>query len=131
VLRRHLGRVLSVTALALVAVGLLVAVGAEDGGTDGPTQAAAPPATAPAEPDPYPLASGQTPANVRLLVFERAYSECASHELAQLAAKYKSADTSKQGVAVVVGRAWASYFKAGRDAAREGRAGCLQAAESR
>ena len=59
-------------------------------------------------------------------VFERAYSECASTEDDLLASKYKAADTSPEGVAAVVGRAWASYFKAGQDAVQDGQHGCQQ-----
>lgn len=116
--------------MALVAVGLLVVGGAAEDQRDQQPEPEAAPAMTTALEDPYPLADGVTPGEIRLAVFERSYSECASYDLDQLAAKYKSADTSKQGVAAAVGRAWASYFKAGRDAAREGRAGCLQGAES-
>jgi hypothetical protein len=95
----------------------------DDGGDADTTEAAA---TTPAEPDPYPLATGTTPKDVQLVVYERAYSECASTELAALAAKYKASDPSKEGVAAAVGRGWASYFKAGQDAVQDGRDGCLQ-----
>lgn len=129
-MKRYIGRTLLVVAVAVMAVGLLVVGGAaEDEGDQQPEREAAPAATTAVE-DPYPLADGVTPDEIRLAVFERSYSECASYGLDQLAAKYKAADTSKQGVAAAVGRAWASYFKAGRDAAREGRAGCLQGAAS-
>jgi hypothetical protein len=87
--------------------------------------------TAPAQTDPYPLESSTTPENVQLAVYERAYSECASTDLALLASKYKAADTSNKGVAAVVGRAWASYFKAGQDAVGDGRDGCLQGISQR
>jgi hypothetical protein len=75
--------------------------------------------------DPYPLAAGTTSEEIQLVVYERAYSECASTDLDLLAAKYKAADDSKQGVATVVGRAWASYFSAGQDAVQDGRDACL------
>ena len=88
-------------------------------------------ATAPVEPDPYPLATGTTPDEIQLLIYERAYSECASTELNALAAKYKAADESPEGVAAAVGRGWASYFKAGPDAVPDGRDGCLQGQEQR
>jgi hypothetical protein len=118
-------------------LGLLLAVGLVVGGVsanranddDSTTEPAA--VTAPAETDAYPLSSSTTPENVQLAVYERAYSECASTDLALLASKYKAADTSDNGVAVVVGRAWASYFKAGQDAVGDGRDGCLQGISQR
>ena len=76
--------------------------------------------------DPHPLAAGTTPENVQIAVYERAYSECATTEDALLASKYKAEDTSSAGVAAIVGRAWASYFKAGQDAVQDGLDGCLQ-----
>ena len=93
---------------------------------DGETGATAAEATTSAETDPYPLATGTTPKDVQLVVYERAYSECASTEIAALAAKYKASDPSKEGVAAAVGRGWASYFKAGQDAVQDGLDGCLQ-----
>jgi hypothetical protein len=120
-----------------IVLGLLLAVGLVVGGVsanranddDSTTEPAA--VTAPAETDAYPLSSSTTPENVQLAVYERAYSECASTDLALLASKYKAADTSDNGVAVVVGRAWASYFKAGQDAVGDGRDGCLQGISQR
>ncbi len=87
--------------------------------------------TATTEPDPYPLASGTTPKEVQTAIFERAYSECATNDNAALAAKYKTSDLSAEGVAAAVGRGWASYFKAGRDAVRDGQDGCLQGQQDR
>jgi hypothetical protein len=87
--------------------------------------------TAATEPDPYPLSPGTTPKDVQTAIFERALSECASTELPALAAKYKSADDSPEGVAAAVGRGWASYFKAGRDAVQDGQDGCLQGQQQR
>ncbi len=68
---------------------------------------------------------------MQITVYERAYSECASTEDALLASKYKAADTSPEGVAAVVGRAWASYFKAGQDAVQDGQDGCRQGQQDR
>ena len=68
---------------------------------------------------------------MQIAVFERAYSECASTEDDLLASKYKAADTSPEGVAAVVGRAWASYFKAGQDAVQDGQHGCRQGQQDR
>jgi hypothetical protein len=120
-----------------IVLGLLLAVGLVVGGVsanranddDSTTEPAA--VTAPAETDAYPLSSSTTPENVQLAVYERAYSECASTDLALLASKYKAADTSDNGVAVVVGRAWASYFKAGQDTVGDDRDGCLQGISQR
>jgi hypothetical protein len=115
-----------------ILLGLLLAVGLVVGGVsanraDDDGSATEPAATtAPVETDPYPLASSTTPEDVQTAVYERAYSECASTELALLASKYKAADTTEQSVAAIVGRAWASYFKAGQDAVADGRDGCLQ-----
>jgi len=117
-------------------LGLLLAVGLVVGGVSANREddgSATEPAaiTAPVETDAYPLGSSTTPENVQLAVYERAYSECASTDLALLASKYKAADTSDKGVAAVVGRAWASYFKAGQDAVGDGRDGCLQGISQR
>jgi len=121
-----------------IVLGLLLAVGLVVGGVSATraneedaatTERVA--VTAPAQTDPYPLESSTTPEDVQLAVYERAYSECASTDLALLASKYKAADTSNKGVAAVVGRAWASYFKAGQDAVGDGRDGCLQGISQR
>lgn len=122
-------RRISIAVGLLLALGLVVGVAAGDrlaGGDDEGTTTETV-RTAPAETDPYPLATGVTPREVQDMVFERAYSECATGDPPALAAKYKTEDTSDEGVAEAVGRGWASYFKAGSDAAEEGRAGCLQA----
>ena len=119
-------RRISIALGLLLALGLVVGVGAGNrlaGDDDGRTTEAV--ATQP-EFDPHPLAPGTTPANVQLAVYERAYSECATTEDALLASKYKAEDTSSDGVAAIVGRAWASYFKAGQDAVQDGTDGCLQ-----
>lgn len=115
----------------LLAVGLVVGgVSANRANDDG--SATEPSAiTAPVETDAYPLGSSTTPEDVQTAVYERAYSECSSTELALLASKYKVSDTSDKGVAAVVGRAWASYFKAGQDAVGDGRDGCLQGISQR
>ena len=119
-------RRISIVLGVLLALGLLIGV-ASGNRLTGDDDAATIEAKAPqVEPDPYPLAAGTTPKNVQLAVYERAYSECASTEDALLASKYKTTDTSSEGVAAAVGRAWASYFKAGQDAVQDGRDGCLQ-----
>ena len=83
---------------------------------------AAPATTATTTADPLP-----TPETVKIAIFERAYSECASTEFALLANKYKVAKKTKPNVATAVAVAWTKYFKGGKDAIPEGRAGCQQA----
>ena len=120
-------RRISIALGVLLAVGLVIGVASGNrlaGDDEERVTTAA--AVTPAEPDPHPLSPGTTPTNVQLLVFERAYSECATTEDALLASKYKAEDTSSEGVAAIVGRAWASYFKAGQDAVQDGQAGCRQ-----
>ena len=126
------------TRLIFIGLGILLAVVLVVGGVsatrrddEGESRTTVAAATAPAVPDPYPLGSSPTPENVKISVYERAYSECASTELKLLASKYKVEDTSKAGVAAAVGRAWASYFDAGQDAVGGGRDGCLQGISQR
>ncbi len=121
-----------------IAVGLLLALGLVIGvasgnrlaGDDDEGRTTEAVATQP-ELDPHPLAPGTTPASVQTAVYERAYSECASTEDALLASKYKAEDTSSEGVAAIVGLAWASYFKAGQDAVQDGQDGCQQGQKDR
>ena len=120
-------RRISIVLGLLLAVAVVIGVGSAGrlgGGDEGSTTTKA--VATEAEPDLYPLSPGTTPKSVQLVVFERAYSECASTDLKLLASKYKAADTSPEGVAAVVGRAWASYFKAGQDAVQDGHDGCRQ-----
>jgi hypothetical protein len=126
-------RRISIALGLLLALGLVIGVASgnrltDDDDEDTTIEAVA---TPPVEPDPYPLAAGTTPESVQIAVYERAYSECASTEDALLASKYKAEDTSPEGVAAAVGRAWASYFKAGQDAVQDGRDGCLQGQQDR
>lgn len=128
-MKRKLGRAvaLGLVLLAVVSIAGGVSVARLTDDDD-----AAPAASAEAEADErYPLAAGTTAESVQVAVYERAFSECASVDLKLLAAKYKAADTSSRGVADIVGRAWASYFKAGRDAVLDGRDGCLQGQQRR
>jgi hypothetical protein len=67
-----------------------------------------------------------TPESIRLAVFERSYSECASYDLQRLAAKYR-VDARPQPVAFAVARAWTQQFGGGQDAEPSGRDGCFQA----
>ena len=76
-------------------------------------------------------AAAPTPDNLKLAVFERAYSECASTEFERLVAKYKVADRTRSGVSTAVGLEWVEFLRAGQDAVPDGRAGCLQGLEDR
>ena len=127
-------RRISIALGLLLAAGLLVGVVSADrlsGDDDGITTTEAVETTAPVATDPYPLSTSTTPKDVQLLVFERAYSECASTKPDLLASKYKAADTSEPAVAKIVALAWASYFKAGPDAVQDGLEGCLQGQKDR
>ena len=126
-------RRISIALGLLLALGLVIGVASGDrlSGDDGETTTAEAVETAPTEPDLYPLATGTTPKNVQLTVYERAYSECASTDDELLASKYKTDDQSPDGVAAAVGRAWASYFKAGQDAVQDGQDGCRQGQQDR
>lgn len=73
-----------------------------------------------------PIGPGPTSQNVKLVIYERALSECATYSLADLAGKYKAATKTKRSVAEVVGRGWTQFFRGGRDAIKSGRDGCLQ-----
>ena len=76
-------------------------------------------------------AAAPTPDNIQLAVFERAYSECASTEFEPLAAKYKVADKTREGVATAVALEWVEFLRAGPDAVPDGRTGCLQGFDDR
>ena len=73
-----------------------------------------------------PLSTLPTPENIQTLVYERAFSECASYDVARLAGKYNVAVKSEENVALAVGEGWARQFSAGQDAVADGRDGCLQ-----
>ena len=98
--------------LTLLTVGLLAAGCGGDKGDDF---------------EPAPLA---TPKRIRLAVFERSYSECASYSLDRLAGKYK-VDANRDQVSIAVGRWWTKFFSGGNDAFRVGRDGCLQGMDSK
>lgn len=72
-----------------------------------------------------PASTLPTSETVKLAIFERAYTECASTELKALAAKYKLRNTTTDVLATGVGQAWVQYFKGGQDAFMDGRQGCL------
>jgi hypothetical protein len=124
-------RRISIAVGILLALGLLIGVGSADRLTRDEESATTSALVTQAEPDPYPLSTGRTPRAVQITVYERAYSECASTKDELLASKYKAADKSPEGIAAVVGRAWASYFKAGQDAVQDGHDGCQQGRQDR
>jgi ABC-type uncharacterized transport system auxiliary subunit len=55
--------------------------------------------------------------------YERAYSECASTRLVDLAARY-NLKQNKNAIATAVARAWAKRTGGGADAVAAGKAGC-------
>jgi hypothetical protein len=69
-----------------------------------------------------------TPDRLKTVVYERALSECASTKLKLLAGKYRVKhhfERNRRLIATRAGASWATYLKAGRDAIRSGRDGCL------
>lgn len=102
-------------ALALLVLGCSSDDSSEDDAAPAATSTTA--TTTSAEPLP-------TSETVKLAIFERAYSECASTEFVLLANKYKVAQKTRPNVATAVAVAWTKYFKGGKDAIAEGRAGC-------
>jgi hypothetical protein len=66
-----------------------------------------------------------TPADVRNAVFERAFSECGSESLEELAGKH-NVDGNTADISTAVGEYWAAELGGYEDAEREGKLGCLQ-----
>jgi hypothetical protein len=89
--------------LALACAALLAACGGDDEGSDTET----------------------TPSDVRNAVFERAFSECGSESVAELAGKHNVARNTA-AVSTAVGQFWAEQFGGYEDAALEGKRACLQ-----
>jgi hypothetical protein len=120
-------RRISIALGLLLALGLVIGVAAGDrlsGDDDTPaTEEAA--TTSPTVTGP-PLSTLPTPENVQTLVFERAFSECASYDVPSLAGKYNVAVKTQENVAQAVAEGWTRQFKAGQDALTDGRDGCLQ-----
>jgi hypothetical protein len=115
-----------------IALGLLIALGVVVGGVsanriadddDTATTAARTALVDDADP---PLSTAPTPESVQTLVFERAFSECASYDIPRLAGKYNVSVQTKENIAKAVAEAWARQFSAGQDALADGRDGCLQ-----
>jgi hypothetical protein len=66
-----------------------------------------------------------TPSNVRNAVFERAFSECGSETIKELAGKHNVARNSA-AVSTAVAEYWAEQYGGLEDAVREGKIACLQ-----
>jgi hypothetical protein len=66
-----------------------------------------------------------TPDDVRTAVFERAFSECGSESIEELAGKHNVSGNTA-AVSTAVGQFWAERFGGYQDAAREGKLACLQ-----
>jgi hypothetical protein len=66
-----------------------------------------------------------TPSDVRTLVFERAFSECGSESLEELAGKH-NVSRNTAAVSTAVAQYWAERFGGYEDAIRDGKRGCLQ-----
>jgi hypothetical protein len=66
-----------------------------------------------------------TPSNVRNAIFERAFSECGSETVAELAGKHNVSRNSA-AVSTAVAEFWAAYFGGHADAVREAKSACLQ-----
>jgi hypothetical protein len=66
-----------------------------------------------------------TPSDVRTAVYERAFSECGSETIEELAGKHNVARNSA-AVSTAVAQFWAEQFGGHEDAVREGKLACLQ-----
>jgi hypothetical protein len=118
-------RGISIALGLILALGLVIGVASGDrlsGDDDAATTEAA---TSPVATEP-PLSTKPTPEDVQTLIFERAFSECASYDVPRLAGKYNVAVETEENVARAVAEAWARQFDAGQDALVDGRDGCLQ-----
>ena len=94
---------LTVGAVVLACAAILAGCGGDDNSESAPT----------------------TPDNVRNAIFERAFSECGSQTIAQLAGKHNVAPNSA-AVSTAVARFWAEQLGGHEDAIREAKLGCLQ-----
>jgi hypothetical protein len=66
-----------------------------------------------------------TPADIRNTIFERAFSECGSQSIQQLAGKH-NVEANSADVSTAVGEFWARQLGGREDAVREGKNACLQ-----
>jgi hypothetical protein len=95
----------------LLAIAALSAGCAESGGDDEPAAGPPPPAQTTSE-------------AIRTAVFERAYSECATHPMVRLATRY-DVDPNVDAVSKAVARFWTRQFKGGQDAIPVGVQACI------
>ena len=115
-----------------IALGVLLALGLVVGGVsanriaDDDDAATTEARTASVDDADPPLSTAPTPEALQTLIFERAFSECASYDIPRLAGKYNVAVQTKENIAKAVAEAWARQFSAGQDALADGRDGCLQ-----
>jgi hypothetical protein len=70
-------------------------------------------------------AAQTTPANVKTAIFERAFSECGSETVKELAGKH-NVSANSAAVSTAVAQFWAQQFGGHPDAVREAKLGCLQ-----
>jgi hypothetical protein len=91
--------------LALACAALVAGCGGDDDGDDAAAQT--------------------TPADVKTAIFERAFSECGSETVKELAGKHNVAANSA-AVSTAVAQFWADHFGGHADAVREAKLGCLQ-----
>jgi hypothetical protein len=66
-----------------------------------------------------------TPSAVRTAIFERAFSECGSETVEELAGKH-NVSANSAAVSTAVAQFWAERFGGREDAVREAKLGCLQ-----
>jgi hypothetical protein len=70
-------------------------------------------------------AAQTTPPDVKTAIFERAFSECGSETVKELAGKHNVAANSA-AVSTAVAQFWADQFGGQADAVQEAKIGCLQ-----
>jgi hypothetical protein len=99
------GRLARIGVLAFACAALLAGCGGDDEATPGPEQT--------------------TPAAVRNAIFERAFSECGSETVEELAGKHNVRGNSA-AVSTAVAEFWVEYFGGHADAVREAKLACLQ-----
>jgi hypothetical protein len=66
-----------------------------------------------------------TPSDIRNAIFERAFSECGSETIEELAGKHNVSRNSA-AVSTAVAEFWVEYFGGHADAVREAKQACLQ-----
>ena len=71
------------------------------------------------------VAAQKTPNQVKTAIFERAFSECGSETVKELAGKH-NVSANSAAVSTAVAQFWADQFGGHADAVREAKLGCLQ-----